>query len=184
MISVFVAYQAVQKDIAQNLSAEKLAADVAGSTAPIIFIGLMLLMVSKSIDSLIERKKFRITKYILYSSIAALSTFVVVMGSRWVVNMTEPYVDFGTFLGSIAVAMVCGYVATTFVDWYRKELIMELKVEGKEAVSEHGTYIGKIVGIDAKKDKLIIQTIFDKRYALPISAVSTVDEHVVLKAEE
>ena len=111
-------------------------------------------------------------------------TFVVVMGSRWVVNMTEPYVDFGTFLGSIAVAMVCGYVATTFVDWYRKELIMELKVEGKEAVSEHGTYIGKIVGIDAKKDKLIIQTIFDKRYALPISAVSTVDEHVVLKAEE
>ena len=183
-IAVFVTYQTVQKGIALGLSAEKLVAFILGSTVPILFIGLMLLMSGKTIDAMIEKKKFRITKYILYSSIAALSTFVVVMGSRWVVNLSEPYVDFGMFLIGIAVAMGCGYVATTFVDWYRKELLMELKIEGKEAVSEHGTYIGKIVGIDAKKDKLIIQTIFDKRYAMPISAVSSVDENVVLKAEE
>ena len=90
----------------------------------------------------------------------------------------------GTFLFCIGISMVLGYVAMTFVNWYRKEVIIEMKIEGKEAISENGTYIGKVVGIDANKGKLIVQTMFDKRYTIPISAVNSIDENVVLKSEQ
>ena len=183
-IAAFVGYQSAQKAVALSLSGDKAIAFVIGSTAWILFIGLLLILVGKTIDALIDKKKFKITKYMLYSAAAALATFVILVGSSWIVNLYQPYVDFGMFLLSIAGALVAGYFVTSIVNWYRKEVLMELKIEGKEAISEHGTYLGRIVGIDARRGRLIIQTIFDKRYSMPISAVSSVDENVVLKSSE
>jgi hypothetical protein len=39
-----------------------------------------------------------------------------------------------------------------------------------------------VVGVDVKKGKLIIQTIFEKKYFLPLSAIVAIDEKVVLRA--
>lgn len=181
-VGIFVGYQTFQKGLALNLANDKLIALMLGSISWIFFTGILLIMAGKSIDAIIEKKKFRVTKYMLYSAAAALSTFVIVVGSSWIVNLNEPYVDFGTFLLSIALALLLGYLATSLINWYRKEILMEMKIEGKEAISEHGVYLGKIVGIDAKRGKLIIQNIFDKRYSLSMSAVSSVDENVVLRS--
>lgn len=183
-IALFVGYQTLQKGTALNLSGEKRLAMLVGNTVWILFIGLLLIMVGKSVDALMERKKYVVTKYILYSAAAGLSTFVMLVGSMWIVNLYEPYVDFGMFLTGIAASLVFGYFVTSLVSWYRKEILVEMKIEGKEAISENGTYLGKIVGVDAKKGKLIIQTIFDKRYGMPISAVTSVDENVILKASD
>jgi hypothetical protein len=145
-------------------------------------MGLLLIMVGKSIDALIDRKKYVVTKYVLYSAAAGLFAFVMLIGSMWIVNLYEPYVDFGTFLMGIVGSLMIGYLVTSVVNWYRREILIEMKIEGKEAISENGTYLGKIVGIDAKKGNLIIQTLFDKRFSMPISAVNSVDENVILKS--
>ncbi|MBU0527047.1 MAG: DUF373 family protein [Candidatus Micrarchaeota archaeon] len=181
-IGIFVAYQTFQGGVGMNLGNEKLVAHVIGNSIWIIFVGLLLIMVGKSIDAIMEKKKFRITKYILYSAAAGLATFVMLVGSSWIVNISEPYVDFGGFLFSIGISLVAGYFVTTFVNWYRKELLVNMKIEGKEAISEHGSYLGKIVGIDAKRGKIIIQTVFDKRYVMPLSAVNSIDENVILRS--
>ncbi|MEW6036496.1 MAG: DUF373 family protein [Candidatus Micrarchaeota archaeon] len=183
-IGIFVGYQTLQKGISLSLANDKLIALVFGSVSWVFFTGALLILIGKSIDALMEKKKFKITKYMLYGAAAGLSTFVILVGSSWIVNLNEPYVDFGTFLLAIGVSVVLGYFATSFVNWYRKEVLMEMKIEGKEAISEHGTYVGKVVGIDARRGKLIIQTIFDKRYAISMSAVSAVDDNVVLKSGE
>lgn len=183
-IALFVGYQTLQKGATLNLPNEKLLALLVGNTVWIIFIGLLLIMVGKSVDALIEKKKYVVTKYTLYSAAAGLSTFVMLIGSMWIVNLYEPYVDFSMFLIGIAASLVVGYLITSVVNWYRKDILMGMKIEGKEALSENGTYLGKIVGIDARKGKLIIQTIFDKRFAMPISAVTSVDENVILRASD
>jgi len=184
MIGIFVGYQTLQKGLALGLANEKQIALVIGSISWIAFTALLLIMAGKSIDALMERKKYRITKYMLYSAAAGLSTLVVLVGSNWIVNMNEPYVDFGTFLFTIALSVVAGYAATSLINWYRKEILLEMKIEGKEAISERGTYLGKIVGIDGRHGKIIIQTIFDKRYTIPMSSVSSVEENVVLKSND
>jgi len=180
-IAAFVGYQTVQKGLDLNLSNEKLVALVVGNTIWILFVGLLLIMIGKSIDAVMEKKKFMVTKYMLYSAAVGLSTFVMLVGSSWIVNISEPYVDFGTFLLSIGLTLIAGYFVTSFVSWYRKEILLDMKIEGKEAISEHGTYLGKVVGIDAKRGKLIIQTVFEKRYVMPLSAVSSVEENVVIR---
>jgi hypothetical protein len=157
---------------------------VVGNTVLIALMSFLLVMAGEGIDAIMDKRKYRITRYMLYSAAAILIAFVTVVGCIWIVNISPPYVDFGTFLLSIGLTMVMGYVAMSFVNWYSKEVLLEMKIEGKEAISEHGTYLGKIVGIDANKGKLIVQSVFDKRYTIPISAVSSVDENVVLKSEE
>jgi putative membrane protein len=184
MIGIFVGYQSFQNGIALKLAPEKLIALVIGNTVWIMLISFLLIMGGEAIDAIMDKKKFKITRYILYSSAAILTGFLVLVGSIWIVNINPPYVDFGTFLFCIGISMVLGYVAMSFVNWYRKEVIIEMKIEGKEAISENGTYIGKVVGIDANKGKLIVQTMFEKRYTIPISAVNSIDENVVLKSEQ
>lgn len=181
-IAVFVGYQTIQKGASLGLANEKLVALIVGNTVWIAFMGLLLIMVGKSIDALIEKRKFLVTKYILYSAAAGLFTFVALIASMWIVNLYEPYVDFGTFLLGILASLLGGYLVTSFVNWYRREILTGMRIEGKEAISENGTYLGKIVGIDAKRGNLIIQTLFDKRFSMPISAVNSVDENVILKS--
>ncbi len=183
-IGVSVAYQTLQKGVALGLPNDKLIALVGGSVSWIAFTALLLVMAGKSIDALMEKKKYRIAKYMLYTAAGGLAAFVVLVGSSWIANLNEPYVDFGQFLFAIALSLVLGYVAAYVVNWYRKEVLMDMKVEGKEAITENGTYLGKIVGIDGRRGKVIIQTIFDKRYALPMSAVVSVEDNVVLKSGE
>jgi hypothetical protein len=98
--------------------------------------------------------------------------------------MTEPYVDFPTFLVTVVACVLLGYLATWAINWYRKELLVDMKIEGKEAISEHGTYLGRVVGVDAKKGRLVIQTIFEKKFTMPVTAVVSVEDNVVLKANE
>jgi putative membrane protein len=183
-IAAFVGYQTAQKGIVLRLPPEKLISLVAGSTVWIVMIALMIIMAGKAIDAVMERKKYTATKYLLYSSAAIITTTVILVGSLWIVNMSEPYVDFGMFLLTVAAAVALGYVATWAVNWYRKEILVEMKVEGKEAISEHGTYLGRIVGVDQRKGKLIIQTIFEKKYTLPVTAVVSVEDNVIVKSAD
>jgi len=181
-IALFMAYQSFQSGVNLGLSNEKLVALMVGNTSWIVFTALFVVMVSKSIDAVMDKRRYTVTKYMLYTAAAGLATFVIVVGSNWIVNLYEPYVDFGTFLGSIALSILLGYFVTSTINWYRKEILLDMKIEGKEAISERGTYLGKIVGIDAKKGRVVIQTLFEKKYTVPISAVTSVDDSVILKS--
>jgi putative membrane protein len=183
-IGLFIGYQSAVRSIAMGLTNEKIFASVAGSVVWITYIGSLMVLVGKTIDALMDKKKYYATKYFLYAAAGALITIVIVLGSQWIVNISEPYVDFGTFLLSIVFSIVAGYFITRIVHWYRKELLKEMKLEGKEAVSDHGSYLGKIIGFDLKRDRLIIQSVFDKKFTLPLTSISSVDEKVVVKSEE
>ncbi len=183
-IGLLVGYQTFQNSRALDLSGDKIVAMVIGSVIWIFFVGAILLMIGKSIDAVLEKKRYSITRYMTYTVAAFLATLVVYVGCMWIANTSQPYVDFGMFLGTIAIALVLGYFASWTIDWYRRQVLVEMKIEGKEVISENGTYLGKVVGVDARKGKLIIQTIFDKKFMMPISSVNSVEESVVLKATE
>lgn len=182
-IAIFVGYQSFHRGISLNLSVEKSAAFMLESTLWVFYIGLVLILLGKTIDAIIEKKKYIATKYIFYACAFGLTTFVLLIGSRWIVNMTEPYIDFGAFLGSIFISMIMGYLVSSLINWYRKEIITEMKIEGKEVISENGTFLGKISSIDIRKGKMMIQTIFDKKYFLPLSSISSVEDNVIVKTD-
>ena len=183
-IALFVGYQTFNQGIRLGLGPEKIASAILGSTSWVLFLGLMMIMVGKSIDASAENKKYEITRYMFYSLVAGIMTFLIIVGSRWIVNMNAPYVDFPTFLGAIVLSLAIANIATSGINYYRKRIILDMKIEGKEVISEHGTYIGKIIGVDTRKGNLIIQNLFEKRYQMGISSIHSVGDNVIMKSEE
>ncbi|NYZ77046.1 DUF373 family protein [Candidatus Micrarchaeota archaeon] len=183
VIAAYVGFQSLESQ-QPFLAGEKLAGYVVGSMVWPVFLGLFLMLLGKSVDALIEKKNYEMTRYMLYAVAAALSATLIWMGSLWVVNMSPPYVDFGTFILTLVVCLLLGYLSNWAINLYRRDLIVGMKIEGKEAVSDHGVYLGKIVGVDTKKGKLIIQTMLEKKYFLPLSSIVAIDEKIVLRAGE
>ena len=183
-ISIVVGYQAYERGLSLSLSAEKLVTYIIGGMVWISFVGVILILISKSIDAMMEKKKYEVTKYMLYGTGATLSSLVVWVGSLWVVNLNPPYVSFGMFLLTIAASIFLGYLATMVINSYRKRIAKEMKIEGKEAINENGSYLGKIVGVDGKRDKIIIQTVFEKKYSLPLSSIVMIGDNVILRTTD
>lgn len=183
MIAIVVGFQNFESQ-QHVLGGLKLAGYVIGSTVWIVFTAILLMMAGKSVDVLTERRKYEITKYVLYIVAAGLLSMLLWIGSLWVVNLFPPYVDFSTFLLALIAAIFIGYFATVVVNSYRQELLTNMKLEGKEAVTDHGVYLGKIAGFDVREGKIIIQTILDKKYSLPISKIVSIDEKIVFSAGE
>src|SRR5271157_1407027 len=86
MIGIFVGYQSFENGIALNLAPEKLIALVIGNMAWILLISFLLIMAGETMDAIMDKRKFKITRYILYSSAAILTAFLVLVGSIWIVN--------------------------------------------------------------------------------------------------
>jgi len=166
------------------LDGVKLAGQVVGSVVWIVFTAVLLILAGKSADMFTEKRRYEVTKYFLYAIAAALLSILVWVGTKWVVNIYPPYIDFGAFLFTLVLAIGLGYFSTWVVNSYRQEILMGMKIEGKEAVSDHGVYLGKIVGFDVRTGKIIIQTMLEKKYSLPISKIVTIDEKVILSAGE
>jgi len=183
IIAVYVGFQAFESQ-QPHLSGEKLAGYVLGSVVWPVFLGMFLIMLGKFIDALADKKRYEMTRYVLYTVGAALSAILIWIASLWVVNLNPPYIDFGTFILALVICLMLAYLANWAINVYRRDILVEMKIEGKEAVSDQGVYLGKIVGLDVRKGNLIIQTILEKKYTLPISSIVTIDEKVVLRAGE
>ncbi len=184
LVAIFVSIQTFHHSVDLHLSGEKIFASVLASVSWIFLMGIYLMLAGKTIDALMEKRKYAITKYTLYAAAATLATFVIIAGTRWIANLDPPYVDFGTFLGVLVISLFLGYGTARLINWYRLEILSEMKLEGKEAITEQGGYLGKIVGFDAKRGKILIQTVFDRKYALSISAISSVEDKVIVRTKD
>jgi putative membrane protein len=182
LIGMIIGYQQFIDGINLFPGKEKVAAYVITNSIGIFLIATLFIIAGKAIDALHDNKKFLITKYSLYTVAAILTVLVLKVGSDWVVNYTPPYVSFPDFLLTLLVSIVAGYVAIRIIKDIRKELLLKMKLEGKEVMNEHGTYIGKVIGVDGNNSALIVQTPFEKRYSLSLSSVNSVGENVIIKA--
>ncbi len=166
------------------LSAEKHAAYIIRSVLWPLLVAYFFLVTGKVIDALAEKKAYKVTKYALYSTGIILTIMLLNIGCSWVLNIEAPYISFGDFLIAIISAIMLAYVSSLVVSWIRTDIIRKMKLEGREAIGQDGSLIGKIVGVDIKNEKLIIQTILEKKFNLPFSAISTIEDKVILKTED
>lgn len=183
-VGLFVGVQSLNRSIASSLALEKIAFLVIGNTIWIFFIALSLILLSKSMDSILEKRKYALSNYLVYFLALCLVSVVLFTASLWVVNLSPPYVDFGLFLFVLTLSLVLGYGGMQIITWYKIEVLKELKLEGREVISQNGSYIGRILGFDAKKNKFFLQNIFDKKIPLPISSILTIDEKVIIKSSD
>ena len=184
VIAAIVAYQTHYEAAKLGFSGEKHIAYVLRNTVVLILVSILLIITGKAIDALAEKQKFVITKYALYSVAATLAVLVVKVGSDWVLNYFKPYVSFGDFLTTLVVAIVMGYISTRIIKNIRTEVLVNMKLEGKEVINEQGSYLGKVIGVDGNKNTIVVQTMLDRKYQVPITSVSSIAENIIVRSAE
>lgn len=181
VVSLVAMYQSYLYALALPLYGEKVYAYALRSGLFIIPWALLLIIVGKTLDARAEKRKFVIMRYGLYGSAIMLTTMLLKIGSDWVLNLSPPYVSFPDFLLTIVIGVLAGYVVMQAVKMIRNEALREMKLDGKEAIGESGTYIGKVVGVNMKDGFLIVQTPFERKMNVTLEDISSIAEKVVVK---
>ncbi len=180
-VSAVAMYQAYIDALAKPLYGEKIYAYVLKSGLLIVPWALLFILVGKALDARSEKRKFVITRYALYGSAIMLTTMLLKIGSDWITNLAPPYVSFADFLITIVMALLAGYVSIQVVRIIREDALGEMKIEGKEAIEESGTYLGKVVGVNIKGGFIIVQTPFERRMNVSLDEITSVADKVVVK---
>lgn len=181
VLSIVIMYKAYLDALAQQLYGEKIYASVLQAGLLIIPWAMLLMLAGKVFDARAEKRKFVIIRYGLYGSAIILITMMLSIGIKWVLNLHEPYVSFSDFLFTLLISIGAGYVVIETLKIIKEELLGEMKLEGKEVISETGTYIGKVMGLNIKDGYLVVQTPFEKKMNIVFDDIRGAAEKVVVK---
>ncbi|MFA5106524.1 MAG: DUF373 family protein [Candidatus Micrarchaeia archaeon] len=144
---------------------------------------LLLLIVGKIIDLVSERRKIEIPKYGLYAISILLFWLIFSVAADWVLNLAPPYVTFSDFVVVILLSVLIGYLSIKIMRGIKIDVALDMKLEGKEVLTDVGAYAGKIVGIDRKNTSMIIQSQFGQKFTMPLDAIVAVSEKVQVRAQ-
>jgi putative membrane protein len=180
-VSLGVMYQAYVNAGSAQLYGQKIYALVMRSGLFVIPWAILFILIGKALDARMEKRKFVITRYALYASAVMLSTMMLKIGADWILNIEPPYVNFGDFLGTILISMIAGYAVNQVIRIIREDMLREMKLDGKEAISTTGAYLGKVVGTNVKEGHIILQTPFERRMSVQLDDISGVADKVVIK---
>ncbi|MFA5412541.1 MAG: DUF373 family protein [Candidatus Micrarchaeia archaeon] len=182
LISLWAAQEAYTEAANLGLDGGKTVAYVLKSLLFLLPWMALLVIGGKTIDAITENKKFIVTRYALYAIALLLTAMILSIGAQWVLNLDEPYVSFGDFLLAIVVGLVIGYTAIMIIGMIRKGSILSMKLEGKEVINENGNFVGKVIGVDARKEQLILQNPLGRRFSFAFRHIYSIEESIFVKA--
>jgi sporulation protein YlmC with PRC-barrel domain len=177
LISLVLGYPEFLIRVAETPETLKLAAYVLLKVLLILPWALLLLIMGRIVDALHERKKYAVVKYGLYAVSIFILWAVFTVGSEWVVAT----VYFSDFVATLILGTVAAYLSLRVMEWMKMKLLTSMKLENKEVLTELGAYIGKIVGVDKRKNLIIVQTPFGHRLDFDFDRISDIGERVLIK---
>lgn len=180
-ISLWVSYQYYYRMIDVMPNFEKLVAGTIGSLLAIMVWGLFFIIIGKLIDSWRANRKFAMAKNGLYAVFVIIVWLLVGTVVDWVVLPRAPYVSFGDVLLTIIACLILSFISIKVMNKIKIDVLDNYKLEGKEALSSNGFYLGKVVAVDKKDNYLILQTPLGQRFNVDFKSVTDLGERVVVK---
>jgi putative membrane protein len=181
LISFWMAQEAYVKGINLGLDQMKNAAYTFRAVIFPISLGILFMLAGKGAEAYSEHRKFAIAGHAKTLVAVMLTALVLSVGSQWVLNIEPPYVGFGDFLFVMVYVIVLGYLASTIIEIIRKESLLTLKLEGKDVISDSGSFLGKILGIDSKKEVIVVQSYLGRKFTLPFRHITSIGENVLVR---
>ncbi|MCD6549467.1 DUF373 family protein [Candidatus Micrarchaeota archaeon] len=142
--------------------------------------GLLLAIAGKMLDYYKDKNKIGIIRMGFYAIATVLLWTVLSAMADWIVLSGPPYVSFEDLILIVIVSVVVGYAAITTLHRIRVHSIMRMKLENKEMIDVSGVHIGKIIGIDRRSNRIIVQGPFSRR-TVPLEAVVDASDKVIIR---
>jgi putative membrane protein len=177
IISLWLGIQAYTNATAAGADAVKASALVIRNVLVLLPWAVMLVILGRIVDLVQEHKRYEVVRQGMFLITVILLWLLFSVASDWV--LADAY--FQEFIITIAASILIAYGSLEVMKMLRIAIAGSMKLENKEALSEIGAYIGKIVGVDRRKGQLVIQTAFGQRVTLALDAVVNVGEKVVVR---
>lgn len=182
LVSFWAAQEAYSEAFSMGLDGGKTVAYVLKSLLFLFPWVFLLVIGGKIIDAISENRKFIITRYSLYAVAVLLTAMILSIGAQWVLNLEEPYVSFGDFLFAIVTGLIIGYAAIMVIGMIRKGSVLAMKLEGKDVINENGNFLGKVLGVDAKREQLVLQNQLGRKFNLSFRYIYSIEDSVFVKS--
>jgi putative membrane protein len=177
VISLWLGAQAYTRAAPLGIDAVKISALVIRGLLVLLPWAALLVIIGRVVDLLQERKKYEVVRQGMYMVTVMLLWLLFSVASDWV--LADAY--FQEFVLTIAASIVIAFASLEVLRRLRIMIAASMKLENKEALSEIGAYIGKIVGVDRKRGQLVIQTAFGQRVTLALDSVVNVGDKVTVR---
>lgn len=177
LISLALGYQEFLTRVNETPEMLKLAAYVLLRMLLLLPWAALLIMLGRILDLLHEKKKYAVVKYGLYGTATFILWAVFTVACQWILAK----VYFSDFVFTLIAGTIVAFLSLKIMERIKVDLLASMKLENKEALSELGAYIGKIVGVDRKKSLIIVQTPFGQRIDFDFERISEVGDRVLIK---
>lgn len=155
----------------------KLAAGFVKDVLLLLPVALLLIILGQVIEAINEKKKYLLPHYVISSSAVVLLWLILNNAADWVLG-TVSFSDFFTTLVLVMVVMVLViYLARAF----KGSMVSKLRLEGKEVYTEIGSMLGKIVGVNKRRETIIIQTSAGQKIDLTFDHIVNAGEKVIIR---
>jgi len=154
---------------------------------PLALVGL-LIVIGRIIDLMGQNRNFEITRQGLFLIDIVLLFLILFVATDWIVNETTPekksfseYTSFSDFLITLMGAMVLSYLGLHIMREIRIDIASRMRLENKEVFTEVGAYLGKIVGVDKKNSKIIVQSPLGQKIQLALDSIISLGDRVIVQ---
>jgi hypothetical protein len=144
---------------------------------PFMLFIIVLLFIGRLIELWPQGRKFETIDMGLYAVNGILVSYIAYLAAAWIVGDAW----FSEFVTTTVVSIVIAAVAIEATRNLKTTTALAMKLEGKEATTEAGAYIGKIIGIDRKNGLAIAQTPIGSRIPLKLETIMSIGERVIVK---
>jgi len=144
---------------------------------PFMLFIIVLLLIGRLIELWPQGRKFETIDMGLYAVNGILVSYIAYLAAAWIVGDAW----FSEFVVTTVVSIVIAAVAIEATRNLKTTTALAMKLEGKEAITEAGAYIGKIIGIDRKNGLAIAQTPIGSRIPLKLETIASVGERIIVK---
>jgi putative membrane protein len=181
LASLWFGYQAYAAGSASQLDFVKMFAKATKSVLVALPWAVLLIITGKVIDLLNVNRRVDLTRYGLYAISTVLFWLIFSVAADWVLNDAPPYVSFGDFAFTILASIVIAFFSIQIMRGIKVNAITHLKLDNKEIFEESGSYVGKVMGVDAKNSSLVVRSPLGQRLTIGLDSVTSVGDRIMVR---
>ncbi len=139
-------------------------------------IAILFIIAGKVLDIIGEKKHYLLPEYLTLISAILLFWLLFDYAADWVIG-TIAFADF--LIASLLITTVMLLIMFLSRD-FKASIVGRIPLDGKNVYTEFGAEIGKIVGVNKKKQLIIIQNNSGVKFDVNINRISSISDKVTL----
>ncbi|NUN11449.1 DUF373 family protein [Candidatus Micrarchaeota archaeon] len=140
-------------------------------------VSILLIVIGEVLQAIQDKRTYVLPNYIVSGSGLMLFWLIANNAADWIVGVTA----FGEFFYSLILGIIAMTAVTYLAREFKRAIISRMNLEGKDAYTDIGGFIGKVVGINKRRETLILQTSSNQKIDLEFGNVAEVGDKIIIR---